>query len=623
MVNFGNGVFDFTSNVSGTANVVSGESTGAIWQNAPIDELRKQMSLIITQSGVSAPYAMPASYFVFQASGGYFARSMISGYIQFSNSNSVDPVMSGCISAMTSGQTQGNNIGQQNVYWSGGGGIIAVGPGNFQVKSAIILKSNIKIIGGGRYSTQFQWASGVSLNNVNQVMFKSSTWDSLSTAGSGKTNLQLIQADYGVILQGFDIDGNRYTVSGTTSTNPTPGVTSRGHGIAFYGGGLQLIDIGVHHCDGAGVIIQNGSLISAHVFVDSNVSGSYEQAKLNENHITNCVINDNGRHGLVVRAIVNVDRLWTFYNGEPGIDVQGCGFFGGQNSRFRGLWCFFDSVNHGGQTTQTYDPDGFEVRMGTGINYVYDSIVEGPYCQGDSFVIGQSGGPTTSTDFTLAGNAACDVVGLWQDSPRQTACLINRGSNVNRVIANIKGPGNDTFAYFSGANGMSILSNNNTVDIYAYNFNNAACALMVGSSGGLPVNSNNINYKGFTNQVHIYWGAAGNTSNNVIAQVMTTVSGEIAFSGVPAISGNNILLQGIGVSNENIRGYVRSSITLSGISPYTIPHGLYTTPNYVNIQGKSSGAPIVTSSADVSGLTLTAISGTTFSGTSIWYEAVV
>lgn len=473
MVNFGNGVFDFTSNVSGTANVVSGESTGAIWQNAPIDELRKQMSLIITQSGVSAPYSIPASYFVFKASGGYFARSMISGYIQFSDSNSVDPVMNNAINTMTSGMVQDPSF---NVWSGSPGGLIAVGPGIFNVKSAIILKSRITINGAGRDSTIFQWQSGLVLDNVNQIMMKSNSWERLNASASGGTSagsgFVLIPTMYGgedqVALTNFAIDGNRNTISGqliSANVSSAAGQSGTyGHGIAYYGMKLFIDNVIVRYCIGAGII---NMWVSNDTSLASNQPFPLELADLPEHLIFRTRAITNGLQGFMVRAASRIRDVWAFGNGEAGLEQQTSAIYGSYLDLRD--WNFFGNATN----YTSYDPRAYSVKFG-GAGHADGGLDSGTK-NGDGIRFGGSGYAAVAGASGYIPVTTSTIIANNLTVGSNHATLVVAAAN-NMIEAKQFGPQAPGGAQ-SGAVMCKILASDNTIFLTSM-FNNVSGAII-------------------------------------------------------------------------------------------------------------------------------------------------
>ena len=628
MVNFGNGVFDFTSNVSGTANVVSGESTGAQYQLAPIDALRNRVAVLeaTNTSGVIAHNALPVSYYVFQASGGYYARSSISGHIEFSDPNSIDPVMNSGMAAMISGAinpTSGNYI---DLWISGLGGTIFVGPGVHQVRSSIIIQPLTTIQGCGNLATTFQWASGLVVDNANSTIMKSSMWESRhwqasgAVASSGVITLrQRQQHDLGIVLRDFQIDGRRPTISGQlTSTLALPGVASWGHGLALYAWDVDIDNVSVHHCAGAGIILQQ--------YPNTNFGvqsvGHYDFTS--DFRLIHSF--ENAQQGMVIRGLTAIDHYHSYSNGEAGMDVQYCGYYAGIIYATK-LQMFQDAVNHGsGGGPTAYDASGFEMRITNNNCQVYDSWIEGPNGPGDNLVLGISGGPSLPPDYTVGGGVSQTTIQNCIFDGMRKAAIYVAPTAVECEIGPVRINGSAPAGESSGQMGVNFAGANFcSLDIYALNLINTPSgqsgyspALWLGVSGGAQAQSNNIKVRTENCNVAVHWDNVGQQNNTLYINNVcpATNRSQWAFDPFGYVTGinyasNTIKVDGAGLSNASglgtWRGHNGGIFTASGdaaTTTFQISHALYDMPRRMNVTAVLSGQ-IIGMSGDTSNLYFT------------------
>jgi hypothetical protein len=531
----------------------------------------------------------------------------------YSHATNADVVMQSVIDDLSSGSTVGSSsspvpgAGDNLNLWTGGYyGAIFVGPGTYFVHTAIILKSNITIDGSGAWSTVFTFPNSLNLGTNAQDIFKSSQWDSKSIGGGTLTTAQLAQGDTGVRLRNFAIYGNARNQNlggpGTATSNTATttvvggkeqaGTDSWGHGIAYYGYDLLIDNVLVHGCPGAGIIIQcpNAQLGS---YVPAG-SGQFNQIS----RILNVTSWGNGRQGLLLRCPFYVDRYWSYGNGEAGIDIQNCAYFGAAGW-ISNIEIFFDGQNHGGQATVTYDPLGFEMRLTGFVNFLSDCWIEGPYGPGDSLVMGIE--VTSPTGYQLTGSCNNNnISNCYLDFPRKSGILMTPNAIYNNIQATITGPATQSFADFSESKAMTIQGggrNNLNLEINSFNsgtVNGLVFGRLSPSAGSW---NNTIFLNSIDNLYAIDWQNASNFYNSITCTCSTAGATAHYFlkPGGQTIdyTKNIIHVDGVGQSTVSTRGQNGglATITTNGsTTAFTIPHLLYDVPNVVSVLPQTADA---------------------------------
>jgi len=541
------------------------------------------------------------------------ARNNRTGTIDSVHATNADVPIQAAIDALSAGSTVGSatlpvpGAGDNINLWTGGKyGAIFVGPGIYKFYTAVILKSNILIAGAGAWSTVFTFPDTLNLGTNAQDIFKSSQWDAKSIGGGTLTQAQLDQGDTGVRLRDFQIYGNArnqaYGLPGTPNVNTATttvvggkeqaGTDSWGHGIAYYGSDLELNNLLIHGCSGAGVIIQNNG---AHLgsYVPSG-SGQYNQTS----RVLNVVSWGNGRQGLLLRCPFYVDRYWSYGNGEAGIDVQNSAYFGAAGW-FGNMEMFYDGQNHGNQSTVTYDALGFEMRLTGYVSFITSSWIEGPWGPGDSLVMGIE--VSSPAGYQLTG--ACsnnNITNCYFDFPRKSAILMTPGAISNSVQATVSGPGGSTFADFSESKAMTIQGggrNNINLTIQTFNTGTVNGLVLGRLSPSAGSWNNNIILNSIDNLYAIDWQNTGNWYNSITC-VCSAPSAVAQYFIKPAgqtINANNTFhVDGVGQSTVSTKGQNGGLATFSGTGtstgPFQIAHGLFTTPAVVGIVPNTTDA---------------------------------
>lgn len=144
--------FNFISNVSGTQNVVSGESTGAQYQNSPIDELRK----LLTQGGnITSGYV--ASTYVTSGT-----VAILSGQVVNSGFISTNYMISGA--SVTSGYIAGVYVTSGTLATLSGQVVNSGYVAGVYVTSGTVATISGKIVNSGYIATNYM-LSGISISS--------------------------------------------------------------------------------------------------------------------------------------------------------------------------------------------------------------------------------------------------------------------------------------------------------------------------------------------------------------------------------------------------------------------------------------------------------------------------
>lgn len=604
--------------------------------------------LAVNSGGTDIAWTVPAAstgvttfnYYIYidaADSNKYKAKNLTTGVVDFTSTTSVDSVINGAIDALSTGSTIGTTGDTVNLWTGGKYGAIFVGPGTFNVASSIILKSNIMIMGCGPLATVFKLAASTA-NNANSTIMKSSLWDSRSYQGSGLTSAQLQQADTGIVLLHFSIDGNKKNNTLITQTDPnvitSAGATMTqhwGHGIAIYGSLNYLEDIWVHHCVGAGIILQ----IQSTNFGSTGATGTGQYPPWS-NIFRNISCWWNLRHGMLIRAPLNLDGYNSYYNGEPGLDVQHSGYFNSTSFIGRNLLCFYDSVNHGTQTSTTYDATGFEVRiLGYG-PLLTDSWIEAPFGYSDNLVLGLQDGPTSVTNYNLLGSCSRAYVNnVHLDSMRASGLLLTNNaynSHLKVAIEGVQGAAGSYQTLYQGCHCKGFYNDLDLdVDSMATTPGNTKSPALVMGTATQSTGSNIIRLRSTDNNVSILWSHAGNYYNSIDMQLAYVRSTHFVID--PAGAAVNYATNTIKVDASSdvisAKGHNGGLATFSGTGAQTsfvIPHQLYAAPQVVNVVANTADARGVhLATADATNITVTyataPITGT--SNVKLWWEGRV
>lgn len=483
MVNIGQGIFDYTSNVSGTANVNVGEDTGSEYQNAPISALRTLLLGVTTNAG--------GEFYVYTDGTTYFARNNLTGAIE-KTSTHADIVLQYAIDTLFAGSALGTSGHFRNIWTGGKYGRINVGPGIYNIYTAVILKSRISIYGSGRLNTRFKLADNLApgINNNSLDVFKSKGWDVGSISSTFQSNPSTQPGDFDITVACCTIDGNKANnpipstnTATTTFVNSveTAGTDSWGHGLAYFGYGLTCYDIEFKDCNGAGLIIQNSSTDIA------------DEGTFLWNYIHHCDFNLNGRQGLLMRHFqMFVHDINCASNGEAGIDSQYCDYWSGAGI-LTDYNSYYNGTNHGNISSTIYDPNGYDVRLTTTSQWwVSNGWQEGPLGPGDSMVLGASNAPNSATGFQLKGS----VIGLFLsnmqfDNPRYASLYISQKAT-NVRVSSTRFQGQDAITPPSNpdrtACGIQLNGNGNTIEAQFNTHDTSGCPTCV-IVGGLRLAS--------------------------------------------------------------------------------------------------------------------------------------
>ena len=551
------------------------------------------------------------------------ARNGRTGAIDYSHATDVDSVLQGAIDILSTGSVQDATTKE----WTGGRyGAILVGPGTFPLSTGIILKSQILIRGAGPFTTVFRWKDSNVLNNANQVMFRSSKWDSRSTAGGVVTNQQLNEMDRDISLYDFGVDGNwlhNLTID-QTQTMPTPGVASFGHGICLYSDAYHIENLIVHHNAGAGLIVQfapTGSdgtelgnsppagmpqtpTVSSGNTTTVTKQGQGSQGGGSVCRIQSSLFFHNGRQGILNRSNNDIVDCWTYFNGEAGLDCQST-----KNTTYFsaipqiwGCWFFEDGLNY-----TSYDPWAFEVRL-TGVGYLYNSVVEGS-AAGDALVLGDPNDPQTDSragtgNYALTGNCIWDLQHIWIDNPRASGIKVYGKASQNNVQAYVRSGNTTAFPLEQTATAVDISgSAGNMFDLFIRDYNlSGQKALSIGTASTIAI-GNIIKLRSSNNRAAISWNHANNKYNQIDADVYVSDNTQIAKEG-SAINltnlKNRIRMRVSGITNANSDDsgspraiFAENAGTNSfngGSTSYQIPHYLFMTPSYFVAQPNTADA---------------------------------
>lgn len=565
-------------------------------------------------------FNVPYDYYIFidpDDSNKIKARNGRTGAIDYSDSTNADVVINGAINSLSANSTQTASAGANQYLWTGGQyGTIFVGPGTFNVSNSIILKSNITIRGSGPWATVFKLIAQHA-DNSNSIVMKSSQWDTLS-APNTPTATQQQQGDKGVRLMHFAIDGNRINNQSTVTTVQTTQMVigvetvtqSWGHGIAFYGAGLYIQDLWVQFCRGAGIVVEDGAQNLG------GITGTSPTAV--ETHgdpwcakIRDIYVRGNDQQGILVRGpLTSIKGVTTAYNGEGGIDVQTSQYFAGALGELSDGILFLDCNNHVNDAMTTYNPRLFELRLTGNENNVHDIWIEGPSGPGDCVHLGIETNSDTATGNSLGGvlsyshmdNIIMDNIhynGIYMGK----SCYRNHLSNIKLKAQNEIGTG-------AFQNGMQCNAQfGNWIDIeirdlpFPTDTTNHHAAVILGDASNIA-NRNHIKLSAMSCQYDLKWGNASNYGNTI--EVVHTHKTDFAAS-LGLLDPNSV---SIDYTKNNIKviaspftggtsdivGFMGSNGGLAtitgstGVTAYTISHGLYTQPNVVEVIPANSAA---------------------------------
>jgi hypothetical protein len=499
------------------------------------------------------------------------ARNNRTGLVQSTHAKDANVPIQAAIDYLSKNSTQTTTTGPLLNLWTGGQyGSIYIGPGTYNIAKSIVAKSNITMQGAGMWNTELKLADSHADNN-NATVIKSSTWDRKST-----TTTDLQHGDTGIVIRDMTINGNKSNNSASVTTvTPSPGVESWGHGIALYGVGHLVENVLVKQCRGVGIIVQGVG-----TNLGDNTTVGFQKF---EDHLNNVISSNNEQHGLLVRQTVKVDRYWSYENGEPGIDVQRCEYFSGGNSYFSKLWCFYDSGNHGGQETTTYDPLGSEIII-TGTCFMYDSFIEGPWCMGDNLTLGRPGALQHPTGFALGAAAHLQASGLTFDAPRKYTIRLEPYTTLCDIRCHIMGIQLETGAYYDEAAGVYLngaWANNLEIFCeYLKEPTNGAAMIFNGAS------FNNIKLSSWDNFTAIDWPGRACAHNNITAQIYAAPN-ETALAKPMNVdfTMNHFDFQ-ISGDSTSARTHNSGTGTFSGNgsnTSFAITHNLLTSPTVVSI----------------------------------------
>jgi hypothetical protein len=528
--------------------------------------------------------------------------------------------------------------------WTGGKyGSIFVGPGTFTFHTAVILKSNIAIIGSGRWSTKFTWPDNLLLGNHNQDMFKSSQWD---TATALSTVTASTSGDTGVILKDFEIYGNwknniispantatSTLVAGIETATCGPGNDSWGHGIAFWGYSLHCENLFVHGCPGAGIIIQNNN--STGVFPQGGFAyplGTGTQGYDTNSYFTNVRCWANGRQGLLLRAPSYVYNYWSYWNGEAGLDVQNSANFFASFSWIDGIECFIDGVNHGDGTSRVYDPLGFEVRIAAGC-WLSNAWIEAPSGMGDCLMIGVNG-TGGGTGYQINGGAELHGNALRIDSVRSSGIFLS--ANYCDIDNAFVFGGTDGTTKYTDITPMTISGSSiyNNVELAWTGFVDNALSTTNGvvllGSPSVPIWGNNLRLFSINN-TYALDNENANNHNVINATVLDLTTGTKKFlkpGGVAFSTNTKVTVDGV-TSNAGIMSHNGGTATLTGngtTTVFNIPHLLFAAPTVATVRPKNAaavtaGVPFVT--ADATNVIVNWTTAPPTSTMTFWWDARV
>jgi hypothetical protein len=477
-------------------------------------------------------------------------------------------------------------------------------------------------------ATIFKFPDGLypSKNNNTLNIFKSSYWDTNSVGGGVLTNEQMNRGDLSVILRDFQIDGNyrnnvipdvntaTCTGLGTLASPETAGSDSWGHGIAFYGTNLICENLYIHSCPGAGIIIQGtaggGSAWGYPLNTFTNFGGG--PGAVNGGVLISYVMNTwcvaNGRQGLLLRSFAYVNRYWSYWNGEAGIDVQACAYFGG-GGWISEIEVFEDSWHHGAQQAPqntTYDPLGFEMRLLNG-SWLSDAWIEPSMGNSDNLMIGSNGAISNPTGYQIStGVNHIHATNVHLDYPRAAAIHMGGGNSILRGIKVQFAPQNVTYTL---ATPMRLIGGNNDIELNFEGFNTSTLTGGVNGTGtlngvqiGTPTQlvwGNRLILYSDNNDYVIDNQNTGSISTIDATLVDTTASTKYFLKPAGAAldyTKNKIRVNTIGHwagSSVGTRSENGGTATFSGTGSQTIfniPHLLFDTPLVYNVNAKSAAA---------------------------------
>jgi hypothetical protein len=541
------------------------------------------------------------------------ARNGHTGAIDYSDPTNADVVINGAINSL-SGPLSGSTIGTAsgpflNVWHGGKYGCILVGPGNFSCANSIVLYSNILLTGCGPQSTIFTLQANHA-DNANSTVMKSSTFDSMSFSAPNTVVAQ--HGDVGIRLAHFGIAGNKANNSTVTTvattnqpTTPELAIQSWGFGIALYGNDFYLEDIEAISCRGAGICITSAP---------TNYSdGTYPFVAYNRmNYVSSTT---NGQQGFLIRGSQFIlENFLTASNGEAGVETQLTQYWNGaQGWISRGL-CFLDGQNHANETKSSYNEHAYEWRITGNHVYINDCWVEGPAGPGDVILLGIPTGQTTSTGtgYELGRTASqiimdgitidnCKYAGI-RGSIYAVRCMIT-GTQIKPNVETTWGSQSQLALQWEGGAG-------NVIDVYIRDLPSPADttiyhpALVLGNATN-AANSNDITIHAQSCQYLVNWKNPNNIENIItLKHVNLTDVPEQALAfftpdSVTVDYTRNIIKSEAVTSNTStfpITGMLSKnggSATITGatgVTAYTIAHGLFTTPSIVEVVPANAAA---------------------------------
>jgi hypothetical protein len=513
------------------------------------------------------------------------------------------------IDQLSSGSTS-NSVS----FWSGGKyGTIFVGPGTFTFYTAVILKSNIAIIGSGRWNTKFTFPNGLypSKNNNTLDIFKSFSWDTASIATGP------LIGETGIMLKDFEIYGNwinNVIPAANTATSrliggiETAGEDSWGHGIAIWGYNILCENLFVHGCPGAGIILQNNNVQGVMLGGGVGAFPFWTQSYDSNSQFINIRSWLNGRQGLLLRGPASVYNYWSYWNGEAGIDAQTSANFTANVFYIDNIECFGNGANHGTYTTSdVYDPLCFSVRL-AGIGWLSNAWIEGPYGRGNTLMIGADGtGGNTGYQIRPGGGVYGNNINL--DGSRDSHLFIGPSANACKLrLAVVGSPIAGGTGASNPATPMTVLGNFHQIDLTFTGFidnvgaNYYANGAVLGSaSTGLTWS--HIKIYSYDNQYVLDNQNAGNLNaiNATIVSRGAQVTSLLRPGGAALnTTTNDIIINPVTNTANPIRSHNGGIATFSGNGSnkvFNIAHGLFAAPTVVNVNPNTDdarGPPTIT-----------------------------